>query len=152
MPHLLAWPDADARASPFNFSLSIPPLPPFYLPRSPSPVMDGQGACGLERSRPKLPTWDRCEWSKLNPDQCTSWGRRFVALLKWLLSGLNTKHGIMARSARHEDHIIRLQAGWMEEEGGWGGVHAHASLYQKPRLSQHNMNYNGECFTAGCRV
>lgn len=42
--------------------------------------------------------------------------RWFVALLKWLLSGLNTKHGIMARSARHEDRIIRLRVGWMEEE------------------------------------
>lgn len=89
--------------------------------------MDGQGACGLERSHPKLPTWDRSEWSNLNPDQRASWGPWFVALLKWLLSGLNTKHGIMARSARHEDRIIRLQAGWMEEEeegvgGGAGGA------------------------------
>lgn len=84
--------------------------------------MDGQGACGLERSCPKLPTWDCSEWSNLNPDQRASWGPWFVALLKWLLSGLNTKHGIMARSARHDDRIIRLQAGWMKEEVVADGV------------------------------
>lgn len=73
--------------------------------------MDGQGACGLERSRPKLLAWDLSEWSNLNPDQRASWGLRFVAVLKRLLSGLNTKRGIMARSARREDSIIRLGAG-----------------------------------------
>lgn len=79
-------------------------------------------ACGLERSHPKLPMWDRSEWANLNPDQCASWGPWFVALLKILL-GLNTKHGIMACSAHHEDHIISLQARLDGRDGGRGCVH-----------------------------
>lgn len=50
---------------------------------------------------------------------------------KWLLPGLNTKHGIMAGSAHHEDHIAR----------GLGGIIACTK-----RLSRHSMNYNVECF------
>ncbi|CAB1437013.1 unnamed protein product [Pleuronectes platessa] len=73
-PHLLAWPNADARASPSDFRLAPTSCLLFSSPCAPSPVMDGQGACGLERSRPKLPTWDCPEWSNLNPDQCASWG------------------------------------------------------------------------------